>query len=81
MGKGADHLGFPRKLCQMREEMKGKKLPEFPRQIGGLAAPFEQEKWRRRGDAAAAIVAREFSDDGEKETEGDGTTLGRIFIS
>ena len=29
--------------------MKEKKLLEFPRRIGGLEAPLEQEKWKKNG--------------------------------
>ena len=52
--------------------MKGKKLPEFPRQIGGLEAPLEQEKWTKRKRMVADTVAgelqsMEWKNEGERE--------------
>ena len=67
---GAALLGFPRKWCQTREEMKGKKFPRFPLRIGSLEASFEQGKWKKKEKKGAATVAR-VAVDGEGRNEGE----------
>ena len=79
---GVAHLGFPRKWCQTREEVKGKKLPEFPRRIGGLEAPLEQEKWKKRRRSAAGTVTGELQSmewRNEREREGGVTYNGWVW--